>query len=95
MTTLVSAPTGVADPDSGLTQFLGNSADGTHVVFFTPEKLTADDQDTARQDLYERFGGVTSLVSGPTGVADPDVANALPDAVSADGARVFFRPSRS
>ena len=71
-------------------QFLRSSADGTRVIFLSFQNLTADDQDTARQDLYERSGGVTTLLSAPTGLSDPNTANAIPGAASADGSRVFF-----
>ena len=72
VTTLVSQPSGVADPDTGHVFFSGASADGGRVFFAHTQKLTADDSDTGRFDLYERAGGVTTLVSGPSGVADPD-----------------------
>src|SRR3954469_13728487 len=68
--TLVSKPTGVADPDSGDAAFVGNSRDGSRVIFSTLEKLTPDDQDTGRVDVYERSGGITRLLSKPSGTAD-------------------------
>src|SRR4051812_46726616 len=47
--------------------FVGASADGTRVFFVTGESLVSADTDVA-QDLYERAGGQTTLVStGPTG----------------------------
>jgi hypothetical protein len=66
----------------------GVSKDGLHVFFATAEPLVAADTDTA-VDIYDRFGGNTSLVStGPTS------ANAELDAVfkssSDDGSRVFL-----
>jgi hypothetical protein len=87
---LVSQPTGVADPDTNYAYFEGASADGGRVFFATTQKLTADDTDTGREDVYERAGGVTTLVSQPTGVADPDTADAFFHGVSADGSRVIF-----
>ena len=90
VTTLVSQPTGVADPDTASVDFRGASADGSRVFFETPQKLTADDVDTARSDVYERAGGVTTLVSQPTGVADPDTDGAFFAGASTGGGRVFF-----
>ena len=97
VTRLVSGPSGVADPDSAdVFPFSrrGASADGSRVFFMTTEKLTADDDDTNRRDLYKREGGVTTLLSGPSGVADPDSADVLFGGASADGSRVFFTTSQ-
>lgn len=94
VTSLLSGPTGIADPDSDDALFVGASADGTRVFFQTTQRLTADDNDTGRQDVYERSGGVTTLVSGPTGVADPDTAQADFSGASKDGSRVFFRTTQ-
>ena len=68
--------------------FAGSSSDGTHVFFTTSEPLVAADTDT-RRDIYERFGGGTSLVS--TGAQN---ANTSVDAsfskTSSNGLHVFF-----
>lgn len=62
------------------------SRDGTHVAWDTPESLTSDDTDTS-EDVYERVGGVTKLVSdSPTDAA----ADAFVIRISADGAHIFF-----
>jgi hypothetical protein len=90
VTTLVTQPTGVADPDTGSVDFRGASADGSRVFFDTGQRLTADDVDTARSDVYERAGGVTTLVSQPTGFADPDTGSAFFVGASRGGGRVFF-----
>jgi hypothetical protein len=90
VTTLVSQPTGIADLDTDDVQFKGASADGSRIFLRTTQKLTADDTDTGRPDIYERAGGVTTLVSQPTGVADPDTAPVDFGGASADGSRVFF-----
>ena len=90
VTTLVSRPSGVADPDTGDVFFDGASADGGRVFFITVQKLTADDSDSGRFDVYERAGGVTTLVSQPSGIADPDTDNVEFAGASADGGRVFF-----
>jgi len=89
-TTLVSKPTGVPDPNTGSAGFSGASRDGTRVFFFTAQKLTADDNDTNRLDVYERSGGQTTLVSKPTGVPDPNTGGAGFGGASRDGTRVFF-----
>ena len=68
--------------------FAGISDDGKKVFFETPESLVAADTDTA-QDVYERSGGTTTLVStGPTGATA--TRDALFDGSSQDGSRVFF-----
>ena len=68
--------------------FDGASADGRHAFFTTDERLVSADTDTTF-DVYERFGGVTTLVSagqtGGNGAFDADFRDA-----SADGTRVFF-----
>jgi hypothetical protein len=69
--------------------FQGASADGTRVFFVTAEPLVPDDSDAA-QDVYERSGGQTRLVSaGETG-GNAAVAASFAGA-SDDGARVFFQ----
>ena len=94
VTTLLSQPTGVADPDTDDVSVLGSSADGSRVFLQTTQKLTPDDTDTGRSDVYERAGGVTTLVSQPTGVGDPDTAQAAFSGASADGSRVFFETAQ-
>ncbi len=65
-----------------------NATGGTAVFFETSEKLLAGDTDPAI-DVYERSGGVTSLVSiGPAG-GDGDFAATL-DKVSPDGGTALF-----
>lgn len=74
-------------------QYRGASADGTRVFFQSNEQLVATDTDT-RMDIYERTGGVTTLLStGPNG--GNGNFNAAFSAVSADGTRLFFRTSES
>ena len=70
--------------------FQDASADGTTLLFATEEPLVAEDTDTAR-DLYQRAGGVTTLVSiGPDGGND-DNFDVESGEISADGSRVFFK----
>ena len=68
--------------------YRGTSADGSRVFFATDEQLEPDDTDT-KADLYERAGGITTLVSigsaGGNGALDSSYRGA-----SADGTRVFF-----
>ena len=86
-TTLVST-----GPDGGDGPFEasleGNSADGSRVFFGTAEQLVAVDGDAAR-DVYERAGGVTTLIS--TGPDDAEMgANSYFEEVSVDGRHAFL-----
>jgi hypothetical protein len=86
-TTLVSSGTGPNAPF-----FSGSSEDGTHVFFETDDPLVAGDTDV-QTDVYERFGGLTRVSTGPTGGN-----GAFPAAFagsSADGSRVWFETSES
>jgi hypothetical protein len=79
-------------PDGGnhpsAVNFRGASADGAHVFFETSESLVSADSDS-RIDVYERYGGVTSLVS--TGSPGGNGGfNAFFAGTSSDGTRVFF-----
>jgi hypothetical protein len=69
--------------------YAGASDDGSRVWFHTKEALVAGDTDSSHYDVYERAGGVTTLVS--TG---PSSTNAQVDAffrgASTTGAKVFF-----
>ena len=74
-------------------QYRGASADGARVFFQSNEQLVVADTDT-RMDIYERAGGVTTLLTiGPNG--GNGNFNAAFSAASADGSRVFFRTSES
>src|SRR4051794_23283177 len=90
VTTLMSKPTGPADPDTSGAFVNGVSADGSRVFIVTRQKLTDGDDDTSREDIYERSAGTTKLVSAPTGVNDPDSGDPTFQGVSQDGTRVFF-----
>jgi hypothetical protein len=73
--------------------FAGTSADAKHVFFRTTESLVSADTDTT-VDLYDRNNGQTTIVStGPSG--GNGTFNAIFDAVSKDGSRVFFDTSES
>ena len=85
VTTLVSG--GGNDPFADAS-FAGASSDGTRVFFTTSESLDpVADTDGGRTDVYERSGGVTTLVSGD---ADSGAYNADFNGASSDGTRVFF-----
>jgi len=101
-TTLVSTGSTGGNADSPA-QFRATSSDGSRVFFSTFESLVSTDTDT-RQDIYERAGAQTTLLStGPGGgngaiSADLPAATVSTDAsrgVSADGSRVVFVTSES
>jgi hypothetical protein len=64
--------------------YAGSAVEGSKVFFETSESLAAEDTDEA-SDVYERSGGVTTLVT--PGTADQ---NATFDSVSPDGTTVLF-----
>jgi len=70
----------------------GASADGRRVFFQTSEQLVSGDTDDGAPDIYERFGGATTLVSRGviTGNAGFD---AFFGGASQDGTDVFFDTS--
>jgi hypothetical protein len=69
------------------------SADGSRVVFHTSEAMVASDTDSMN-DLYERAGGTTSLIStGPAG--GNGTFHADPRGTSRDLSRVFFTTDES
>ena len=86
-TTLVSTgPSGGNGPFDALFQRV--SADGSRIVFSTAEPIVGADTD-GRLDLYQRSGGVTTLLStGPSGGNGP--FDAFFSEMSRDGQRVFF-----
>jgi hypothetical protein len=68
--------------------FEGASKDGARVWFETKESLVAGDSD-GRQDVYERSGGTTAMVStGPTGGSG--AFDASFEGASQDGSRVWI-----
>ena len=93
--TLVSAGPGALAVNQDVVDDVRISSNGSRVVFATAERLVVADTDSS-VDLYERAGGVTTLVS-----AAPGRGNGQNDAcarfwgcaglaVSADGTRVVF-----
>jgi hypothetical protein len=102
-TTIVSTgPNGgngqFVEPD---VSFLAASPDGRRVFFGTAESLVSSDADAGKgctdegfeipcYDVYERFGGTTTLVStGPA--SHSDGLHAVFEDISRDGTRVLFR----
>ncbi len=95
ITSLVSKPTGIADPNNAPVSFAGASEDGTRVFLSTGQQLTSDDADGGDQDIYERHDGVTTLISKPTGVADPNNAGADFGVATPDGESVFYSTTQA
>ena len=70
--------------------FAAVSLDGKRVFFDTREPMTAGDTD-ASVDVYERFGGTTTLLStGPAGGNGAFTAFLFANGLSDDGTRAFF-----
>ena len=85
-TTLVS--TGPEAGGDHFAELLATTPDGSHAYFQTDEGLVAADDDGA-PDIYERAGGVTTLVTtGPVTTSSPEDFEKF--AVSDDGSRAFF-----
>jgi hypothetical protein len=64
--------------------------DGSRIWFRSSDALTDQDTDTNRIDLYERAGGVTTLVSPANGVGEPNVDIVSFSGASTKGDIVFF-----
>ena len=86
-TTLIS--TGPAGGNgANFSAFQQATADGTRVFFHTAEGLVAEDTD-GLQDVYQRQGGTTTLIStGPLNTNAPFPATFK--GMSQTGTRVFF-----
>jgi hypothetical protein len=77
----VTAPTGVADParPDDISLSLSSSSPGYRppgVFFITAKRLTPDDHDSGRRDVYVRRNGRTTLVSKASGVPQRDTGDA-------------------
>ena len=98
-TTLISAGA-INGNGAYMVAFRGNSADGSRVFFTTRERLVSADSDpvgttcvgtTCSFDVYEVFGGTTSLISfGP----DNGTRNATWGGSSDDGTRVWYTTAK-
>jgi hypothetical protein len=73
--------------------FAGASQDGSRVFFDTQEPLTGGDGDAAN-DVYQRAGGATTLISTGPGGGNGPVFSSFQGA-SSDGTRVFFQTADS
>ena len=83
-TTLLSTgPPGGNGPHDAT--FGGSSLDGSRVFFQTEESLSGSDTDTSN-DIYERLGSATTLLSAPGNGAFPAIFEGNSD----DGTKVFF-----
>jgi hypothetical protein len=76
---------GTADP----VDWAGASGDGTHVYFQTTESLNAVLDTDSSKDVYQRAGGVTTLVSTSATAGNGDF-DANFQRASADGSSVLF-----
>jgi hypothetical protein len=83
---------GPAGGNSAIDSFwVGNSADGTKVFLESYDKLTDDDTDSGRKDVYERSGSTVTLLStGGNGLYGASFDGATPD-----GTHVFFHTDES
>jgi hypothetical protein len=87
VTTLVSTgPTG-GNGDSDAS-FRDVSSNGSRVFFQTAEAVTSGDLDPGSQDVYQRSGGATTLIS--TGSVEVGTFDAAYVGSSSDGGHVFF-----
>jgi hypothetical protein len=72
--------------------YAGASDAGSRVFFHTREALVPGDTDSNHYDIYERFNGVTTLIStGPSSTNAP--VDAFFRGASVDGTKVFFETS--
>lgn len=92
-TALVSAGDPACSPcgnsDASAAVFAGSSADGSRAFFASDEGLVSGDTDGAN-DVYMRFEGATTLLSGGSATQPASFASA-----TADGTRVFFVTAES
>ncbi len=92
VTTLISA--GQVNGNGAFNAYFRDiSQDGGRVFFGTDEPLVTADTD-AREDIYERSSGVTTLISAGQ-VNGNGAFNASFKGASQDGSRVFFRTEES
>ncbi len=89
-TRLVSTGPGHTDSRDDA-NFAGFTPDGAHVFFTTKEQLVDADGDTY-EDVYDRSGGTTTLISGSATVVPANERSAF-RASSPDGSRVVFGTS--
>jgi hypothetical protein len=96
-TTLLTSGAASCSPSCGngpgAAIFFDASSDGSRVDFVTDERLASADTDNSI-DVYERAGGVTTLVSQGAAACAPACGNGADDSIfqgaSADGTEVVF-----
>ena len=88
-TTLLSAAGTGATGSASNSSFSGASADGATVFFVTTEHMVGADTD-GLEDLYQRSGDQTTLVSAPGAGATGPAVRAQFAGASTDGSRAFF-----
>jgi hypothetical protein len=102
-TTLLSTGPSGGNTDTADVYFVGASRDAARVYFISWEKLVPEDTDVCTShnppynsnsgvgciDLYERSGGVTTLISGPQS-GSPANADVAFQGISRDGSNVVF-----
>ena len=93
-TTLVSAPGFLRNGSAQEAIFAGASNDGTRVFFETTENLVGGDAD-GLHDIYERFGGQTTIVSAPGAGASGSPQVIAFKGASADGTRIVFETTEN
>jgi len=67
----------------------GASANGSRVFFATDEQILDEDDDSS-QDVYERFGGTTTLISDRVQAGADEELDVLGAGVSRSGTNYFF-----
>ena len=92
------APVSTANDNStsvSAANFFGAAADGSVVLFVTPDQLVPEDTDTA-VDIYARRGAHLELVSVPApGAPGSGAGQISPRKVSADGSSVVFQTNEA
>lgn len=70
--------------------YVGSTPSGSHVYFTTKATLSTDDNDVTGNDIYERSGATTRLISTGTQGGSDTTTNPFYTSVSDDGSRVTF-----
>ena len=94
LTRPISAPGVGASGDFKSARFAGASSDGSRVFFRTAEGLVGADTDRLN-DVYERSGGQTTLVSASGPGANGPAAEAFFRGASSDGTQVFLETTEN
>ncbi len=92
--TLISVPGAGASPTPSASNFAAATDDGSKVFFSSLRQMVAADTDGVA-DVYQRSGGVTTLVSAPGAGASGPAASAALNRISDDGSTVLFSTTES